>query len=213
MANSSWLKKYTKLEHLKGILQERQLYLGDPSDWEDQNDSEVIRLSSKNFGGFNLRATCLTEAVDRYHFWHVFGEREHGVCLWFEKDSLLNDVQNDPSLVADIVQYRNAEDLRRLERKSIPFTKRVQYSDEREFRILRVEQAQNTAPEKLAFSARSLRRIYLNPWLSLEDAKRKKTEISSWLGKDLGHIDVYQNRSLKQKTWIDAAAIAVGSRQ
>ena len=212
LANSSWLKKYTRLEHLKGILQERQLYLGDPKDWEDRNDSEVIRLSSTTFGGFNLRATCLTEAVDRYHFWHIFGGREHGVCLWFEKYSLLNDVENDPSLIADLVQYRNARDLSRLEPKSIPFTKRDQYSDEREFRILRVERARNVVSEKFAFSAHSLRRIYLNPWLSFAAAKRKKAEISSWLGRDLEHVHVYQNRSLRQKSWIDAAAIAVGAR-
>jgi hypothetical protein len=125
MSKSRWIKKYTKLEHLDGILQHRYLHLGPPQEWDDKNDSECIRLFSAVRGGFEIRATCLTEAVDRFHFWHVFGEREKGVCLWFDKVDLLSDVDQDASLVAGKVQYRTLQNLGTFEPRLLPFLKTI----------------------------------------------------------------------------------------
>ena len=67
-AKMQWLKKYTKLEYLQSILEERRLYLGNPKDWPDKNDSKLIQLYSGASGAFEMRATCLAEAADRFHF-------------------------------------------------------------------------------------------------------------------------------------------------
>ena len=210
-AKMQWLKKYTKLEYLQSILEERRLYLGNPKDWPDKNDSKLIQLYSGASGAFEMRATCLAEAADRFHFWAIFGECEKGVCLWFDKASLLGDIHKDQSLIADKVKYRSSNGLRKLERRLVPFAKREQYQDEREFRILRVKPARHVAADKFEFSAFSLRRIYLNPWLSRIAAEREKTKISNFLGSEFRHVKVFQNRTLRQKSWIEAAKDALST--
>lgn len=40
MPQKQWLKKYSKLDYLDGILRNRRQHLGDPSDWHNENDSE-----------------------------------------------------------------------------------------------------------------------------------------------------------------------------
>jgi len=167
MSKKHWLKKYMKLENLERTLKEKQLHLGNPTvDWDDKNDSECIRIySAKKSQGFEILGTCLTEAADRFHFWHIFGDKEKGVCLWFEKESLIKDIMTDGSLVANKVEYRRAEQLSKLKADLLPFVKREQYRDECEFRVLRVRAAQKLPTDKFSFSANSLKRIYLNSWL------------------------------------------------
>ena len=210
-AKIQWLKKYTKLEYLQLILKERQLHLGDPKDWLDKNDSKLIQLYSGASGAFEMRATCLAEAADRFHFWAIFGECEKGVCLWFDKASLLGDIRKDQSLIAENVQYLSSDGLRKLERRFVPFAKREQYQDEREFRVLRVKPTQHVAADKFEFSAFSLRRIYLNPWLSRIAAEREKTKISNLLGSEFRHVKVLQNRTLRQNSWIEEAKDALST--
>lgn len=209
MLKTSWLKKYTKLEYLADTLRKQELHLANPKkDWDDKNDSKCLDLYSDICGGFEVKATCLTEAEDRFHFWHIFGERENGVCLWFEKSSLLRDVNRDASLIAGNVNYPPVKNLKRLERRLIPFTKREQYADEIEFRILRVKAANCTAIDKFSFSPLSLKRVYLNPWLTRKDVQTEKSNVSRILGDKLAHVKVFQNRSLKQRSWIDAVSSA-----
>lgn len=210
-AKSQWLKKYTKLEYLQLILKTRHLHLGNPKCWPDKNDSKLIQLYSAASGAFAMRATCLTAAADRFHFWAIFGECEKGVCLWFDKMSLLGDIGNDQSLVAEKAQYRSPDGLRKLERRLVPFAKREQYKDECEFRILRVKPAQHVAADKFEFSASSLKRIYLNPWLSRDAVEQEKAKISKLLGSDFRHVKVFQNRTLRQKSWIEAAKDALST--
>ncbi|SPH23873.1 hypothetical protein DEA8626_02950 [Defluviimonas aquaemixtae] len=211
MPMNRWLKKYTKLEHLEPTFRALQLHLGDPKEWDDKNDSECIRIYSERFPEHEIRGTCLTEASDRFHFWHVFGERENGVCLWFERDSLIDDIKQDGSLLADKVRYRLPAELSQLELRLIPFAKRKQYRDECEFRVLRIHTNPGIDADKFSFSANSLKRIYLNPWLSPKEVKREKDRISGLLKDHLKHVRVMQNRSLKQKAWIDAVSARVGT--
>ncbi|WP_146193161.1 hypothetical protein [Maritimibacter sp. 55A14] len=211
MPKERWLKKYTKLKHLEAVLKGQQLHLGNPREWEDKNDSECIRIYSDKFLKFEVRGTCLTGAADRFHFWHIFGGRKRGVCLWFERDSLIKDIKGDASLVADKVRYRMPAGLSQLESGLIPFAKREQYRDECEFRVLRLSTPQGMPTDKFSFSANSLKRIYLNPWLSPKEVEREKVRISGLMNDQLKHVCVMQNRSLKQKAWIDAVSDAVGT--
>lgn len=207
MPHKQWLKKYTKLDYLEGILRNRHLHLGNPSDWDDKNDSEGIRLFSAGHSDFKVLSTCLTEAADRFHFWHVFGEREKGVCLWFDKERLIHDIQTDSSLIADSVLYRTPKEVAQLSANQIPFAKREQYRDESEFRVLRVQKASNTPIDKFLFSQDSLRRIYLNPWLSNNEADLAKAWITDTLEDEFGHVEVLQNRTLGSKRWLDAISL------
>lgn len=211
MSVLKWLKKYTELRFLRDLLTSKQLHLGHPRDWADKNDSKCLELCKPHFRGYDLRATCLTGAPDRFHFWYIFGKKQEGVCLWFEKDTLCGDIARDNTLKARMVNYLSARRIRDVAPCCLPFTKREQYKDECEFRVVRHRKALHPPDDKFTFCAASLKRIYLNPWLSYEQAKKKKLEISAMLGSGFEHVKVYQNRSLEQEQWIDAVRHA--SRQ
>ncbi|GIT85022.1 hypothetical protein [Roseobacter sp. OBYS 0001] len=211
MSKPKWLKKYTKLEYLPEILETRQLHLGDPKSWDDQNDAAAILMFSQRQSGFDIRGTCLTAAPDRFHFWHIFGERELGVCLWFDRERIVREFDQDHSLVSGMVRYPTRKDLFQTKPDEIAFTKREQYGDEREFRVLRVSPPVRGEPEKLKFSAYSLRRVYLNPWLSPSSVSLYKKLLRQELTGDLVHVELKQNRSLKKKDWINALAVSAGA--
>lgn len=211
MSDRDWLKKYTKLEYVIEIPRNRELHLGDPASWDDQNDAEAIRLYSKRRCNFSIKAICLTQASDRFHFWHIFGGRELGVCLWFDRKSLLQDIKQDVSLISDMVQYPPIKNLPRIRRDEIPFTKREQYRDECEFRVLRVKSAIGIAPDKLKFSPLSLRKIYLNPWLSPSSVDLHKRVFNQQLKSDFAHVELKQNRSLRMQKWIDALSASANN--
>jgi len=197
-----------KLEHLERTLQDKNLHLGNPDkDWPDRNDSKCINMySSQKNQSFPILGTCLTEASDRFHFWHIFGEKEKGVCLWFRKDKLIEDVQGDASLIFGNVQYKTTKDLIGVKAHQVPFIKRSQYEDEREFRILRISPANKTPIDKFSFSPSSLERIYLNPWLSTEGYKSEASKITRLLKNEINHVKLMQNRSLEKNEWLEAVA-------
>lgn len=203
-----WLKKYTRLEHLSSVLEKRQLHLGDPAHWDDKNDSELIQIYSHASGAVETRSACLTGAADRYHFWAVFGENTKGVCLWFDRDDLLSDIQKDQTLMAGPVQYMSASKLSKLKLRKIPFAKREQYADEQEFRVLRRYSSRGPSTDGFGFSVASLKRIYLNPWLTGKALNREKVSVWAMLEKGYKHVELYQNRTLKKQAWIEAAKSA-----
>ena len=209
MPKKRWLKKYTKLEYLEQILKEQKLHLGNPGRWPDKNDGRCIQAFSDGAGKYEILGTCLTGAKDRFHFWHVFGEQDQGVCLWFERSSLIKDIEADQSLIAREVKYLTPQKLAVLDLDWLPFAKREQYRDESEFRVLRTCAAPAMAADKFSFSPKSLSRIYLNPWLSQKQVSKEKMKVADLLGADFNHINVKQNRTLKQKAWFDAVSEVV----
>lgn len=205
---TKWLKKYTKLEYLEDILNQRQLHLASPDSWPDKNDSEAFNIyaSTKNIN--NIKCLCLTGSPDRYHFWHIFGEQEKGVCLWFCRKSLEADIERDKSLTKGDVTYLIPENANSLSIDEIPFAKRKQYCDEREYRIIRVSKSETAPDDKFRFSIASLKRIYLNPWLSTFCVNREKAHISKIFGTSKIHIKIRQNKSLESRKWITALNLA-----
>lgn len=205
---SKWLKKYTKACFLEDMLQSKTIFLGNPDDWADKNDSTLINIYKKKMRLHNIRATCLTMAADRYHFWEVFGEKEKGVCLWFDMNQLKEDILKDTNLISKPIIYLLPEKLEKCgEFKNLPFYKREQYRDEKEFRVLRKFQNKDDASNKCGFefNPRSLKKIYLNSWLSPKEYKWQYNFIKSLLVDNLSHVDLQQNKVHDYKEWIYAA--------
>ncbi len=206
MAKDDWLKKYTELKYLEGILKFQSLHLGDPACWDDKNDSAVLKNYAEKEKISAVRSTCLTNAPDRFHFWSIFGKEELGVCLWFDRELLKKDIENDKSLIASLVEYPKMKELelKKPELKKIPFLKREQYRDEGEYRIVRVYKDDPPPNDGFKFSANSLKRIYLNAWLNENEVKDQNSKINELLGVEYKHVDLKQNRVLRKKNWIDA---------
>ena len=208
------LKKYMKLEHLKDTLENKRLFLGDPNSWEDKNDAKLMELFKEARGYAAIRVTCLTASADRYHFWDIFGEKERGVCLWFDRVQLLDDISHDPNLCAGEVQYYMPESLETKTVDHLPFAKRAQYADEREFRVLRCYQKGEEVKGALRFRPSSLKGVYLNPWLSQNGGEFDmwKEQIRKWI-ESAGYgqeIEILQNKTIYYPKWIEAAKKIAG---
>ena len=195
-----WLKKYTKLKYLEGILEESSLFLGEPDSWPDKNDGEAMKLYKVGKKIQSIRATCLNMGADRYHFWEVYGGREHGVCLWFDSSLLLRDIKDDATLSHRAVHYRFSSEGRDLKLSDLPFLKRQQYSDEREYRVVRECCVAQSCSGKLKFSPKSLVRIYLNPWLDDVEVANYSNVIHS--NDEFRTVQVLQNNSLLHGGWV-----------
>lgn len=193
------------------MLTKRELHLGKPQNWQDRNDGKLLELFSTNSGCVEIRATCLTSAADRFHFWAVFGQCKKGVCLWFDKAELMQDIACDETLRSGFVRYESAKTLAQLEPAEIPFTKREQYADEREFRVMKTYSSSNPGMDGFKFSAASLKRVYLNPWLNPAEVKQEKQRLAQLLQSDLDHVEIRQNRALKNLGWIEAAKQALAA--
>lgn len=208
--NAKWLKKYTRLEYLESTLRNHELYMGDCSDWPDKNDAAGLEMFSHQTGASGIGVTCLTMATDRFHFWEIYGEREKGVCLWFDYADLVSDVERDPSLQGRQVDYYTvAKLLQQCEPRTLPFAKRGQYADEKEFRVLR-QHASAEAPSVrrgLVFRPQSLRRIYLNDWLDPTACELWKGRISAWGVGQYDHVKILSNRTLRYARWIRALQV------
>ncbi len=204
---NKWLKKYMKIEYLEKTLMNKELYLGDPEEWPDKNDSAVIEIYRAKRKIKHIRATCLTMARDRYHFWALFGEKESGVCLWFNKEKLINDITNDVNLRAKEISYYTPEQLRRkCNFSNLPFAKRKQYKDEKEYRILKELCPDSTnASNGVEFKPESLERVYFNSWLGASEFAREKSKAKIINPSLYKHVKFLQNRAHKFEKWIEAA--------
>ena len=206
--NRRWLKKYTKLKYLEDILCREALHLGDPSCWPDKNDRELIQFYLSKTDTKAIRSTCLTSAPDRYHFWAIFGEEALGVCLWFCSEELQKDIDGDKTLQQGKVIYKHQDSMGKITTEEIPFLKRKQYGDEQEFRVLRKFRDNSPQDTWFKFSPCSLKKIYLNSWLTGDSFQKEKSRVNELLVGRYAHVKLNQNRVLNHKPWIDAVKAA-----
>ncbi len=211
---TQYLKKYTPLKYLRGIIESASLFLADEekrSKWPDKNDIALIDKFIDLNNIEDLGITCMTKGADRHHFWHTADPKEQIVCLWFEENSFLEGATNDESLKKKDIEYKYINTLNSqrqiIQLPDLPFLKRKQYADEREVRIIAEypkNEHQNTA---LRFNKASLCRIYFDSKMEREEycKKRKKyRKILQSNGYD-GRIDLWQNKLLRHEGWIEAA--------
>lgn len=158
-------------------------------------------------GATSIRATCMTMSQDRYHFWNIFGGKRTGVCLWFDYNMLIEDFKSDKKLCARAVNYFTPERLaKECTLALLPFAKRSQYADEREFRIIR-EVAEKEGQIGIAFRALSLQKIYINNWLDPSEFERERVLIQRTLDDHYRHVTIHQNKVLRFHDWIQSAKL------
>ena len=117
----------------------------------------------------------------------------------------MSDLRKDQTLIVDQVQYMTPKELKDIQLNEIPFAKREQYTDEREVRVIRNYATEGPKKDGFDFSASSLKRIYLNPWLNEKAFKENKAEISAMLKGKYGRVEILQSKTLRHNGWIRAA--------
>ena len=166
------LRRYTNLAATIHLLRKKKITLLDPATWDDKVDVDFMRQCSR-WMEKPVLALCFCQGPQRYHHWRVFAGGADGVCIEFEKEWLLGNLDNkyDGLLHGDVV-YKSYADAIKEEGDvlRLPFLKRLAYKDEREYRIVRIfsEDEKPTRTQDYDIGLRCIRRITLSPWMPKE---------------------------------------------
>lgn len=161
------LKRYTNLPSLLLILQKRVITLLPPVSWDDQNDRQLMKAYASATKSKTCLALCFAQAVETYHHWRVFSPGSDGVCIIFNKEKLIaevekNDVRHGPLKYFTLRQIE--ENQPRL--IDLPFSKRQAYKDEREYRFLFESPSKTYTSKNIPITPVMIERILINPWVA-----------------------------------------------
>lgn len=212
---SSILRRYTNLAATVHLLREKKITLLDPATWDDKVDVAYMEWCSKSLRRPVL-ALCFCQGPQRYHHWRVYANGIAGVCIEFDKEWLLNnlDVKYE-GLLHGNVNYRSYAEANR-DRPDVlelPFLKRPAYKDEREYRIVRMfDEDERSAPARdYDIDIGCIRRIVLSPWMPRELCLSVKGVLMSIEG--CGGLKVARSLLIEHKAWKKFGEDAYGDQE
>lgn len=115
----------------------------------------------------SLLALCFTEAPETYHHWKVFASGSSGVCVYFYKTLLLQQLDSITGIQHRQVMYKKLVELENsnLAIKDLPFLKRYAFRDEKEYRIIFEGLSEKHDFKRFAIDTKCISQISLSPWL------------------------------------------------
>ncbi|MEK7994686.1 MAG: DUF2971 domain-containing protein [Planctomycetota bacterium] len=174
----NFLNRYTDLPALIHVLNTKCVTLLDPLTWDDKNDSYFMAEYKERHRAKTLLALCFSEADETYHHWRVFSHGSQGVCIKFDKVKFLKQFEIDNRIKHGKMRYavRSAFAAPRTIRlEELPFLKRRQYEDEREYRIVYLNKETAHQTKDYRINIDWISRITLSPWLpsAMQDAIKR----------------------------------------
>lgn len=206
----AFLRRYTNLAATIHMLKTKRITLLNPATWDDRNDAYFISEYKRLKKAKNLLALCFAESKETYHHWKVFSYGSDGICLEFDKDSLLHTFSGDPRIKHGSMEYRIIKELGADEKVSVeelPFLKRAPYQDEREYRVICVDMEQENEVESYDFDIGWIRRVTLSPWMSKALANSVKETLRSIPG--CTNLPVSRSTLVENEKWKKLALTAV----
>ncbi|WP_026867794.1 hypothetical protein [Hyphomicrobium zavarzinii] len=161
------LRRYTSLVAAIQILRQRKLTLLNPELWDDRNDVYTMRKYQEAVQARSILALCFAQQFETYHHWRVFSQGMDGVCLEFDRERLIQAFAGIPHVRHGSVEYY---ELRKLGKapptvNDLPFIKRFPYQDEKEFRIVYVDNEHLLSFKEFDVDLAAIARINLSPWM------------------------------------------------
>jgi hypothetical protein len=205
----SELKRYTELPYVLQILETRKLTLVNPSSWDDKNDSHFVQAYRDQKGYGSVLALCLTGAAQTYHHWRVFTHGASGACIYFDREKLLDWIDEDELISGRKVEYRSLAQVQRSPPalEDLPFVKRKAYEHEAEFRLLYTTRRKSVPIKSFDLPLEAINSILLNPWLPPATAAAVEDVIHRIDGCE--ELDVFRATIVKNDAWQKAAEGAV----
>lgn len=170
-----FLRRYTHLPAVLGMLRSRQLTFLSPSTWEDKNDRVFMGEYLSRKGLSTLLGVCFSQAAETFHHWKIFAPGSAGVCIEFHKQPLLDSIPKSgfrhrrvtyKKPVSLIGGYATISEL--------PFIKGWAFRDEKEYRIIFESEREAIQSHSIPLDLSCVRSITVSPWLprSLLEATR-----------------------------------------
>jgi hypothetical protein len=173
---NQYLRRYTDIPSLIGMLTYGELTLLEPATWDDKNDSYFLDQYKSKRELASVLALCFTRSSETYHHWRVFSPGPAGVCVWFKEEEVKAAVKRVPGLLMKPMTYLTVDEIRKkkLPVNRLPFVKRYPFKPEQEIRILWESSDEKKTSLHVPFPSSAIERITLSPWLhrSLADPLR-----------------------------------------
>lgn len=170
----TYLRRYTDLPALLHLLSSQQITLLDPKTWDDKNDSYFMSVYKEKNKLQTVLALCFSQAPETYHHWRVFSNGPAGVCILFDRQSLLDDLSKEAGVTTGPIEYLLLTEARtrKLMVKDLPFLKRSGYKPENEYRAIYTSSSKTLPSLPITIRLSSIRSILLSPWMhtSLSDS-------------------------------------------
>lgn len=207
MDNKS-LRRYTDIPALTYLLTKKKITLLDPKSWDDGNDSHYLSLYKKRNNLKSLLALCFTDADETYHHWRVFAGNTGGVCIRFDRATLLGAVEKQAGIRFGKVRYPTLPDLRRTkpETKDLPFIKRYAFLPENEFRVIYESGTKELAKLDITIPLACISRITLSPWAHESLSSPMKALLKSIDGCD--GLEIVRSTLIGNEEWKNIGASA-----
>lgn len=203
------LRRYTDVLSLLDMLRHNRLTLLNPSRWFDQNDARGLKIYSTMKGPGSVYALCLAEGVEQAHHWQLFAGHSHGLCIQFDREELVDFLDNLrwPVLHGPVI-YQNLSEVRArkpIELDVLPFLKRSTFKAEEEYRVVAWEDEIFAGQSyTIPMPARMIRRVTLGPTMPSSLAATLKEIAGSLDG--CGEIAFSISHLVNNESWDSAIA-------
>ena len=199
------LRRYTNLAAVIHHLHTKTITLLDPATWDDRNDAHFLQQYKSKQNAKTVLALCFTEQTDRYHYWHVFARGVNGVCIQFDKELLLNTLNEEDGFKHRLVDYKSIDYISedKPELKDLPFLKRKPYKDEKEYRIIYIDKHKTMENKPINIEISWINRITLSPWMPKALVDSTKVILKSI--DDCGELKIFHSTLTGNEKWKKAA--------
>jgi hypothetical protein len=161
------LRRYVDLPALIYLLKERKLTLLDPQSWEDRNDSYFLELYRQKLDLQTVLAACFAQGKETYHHWRVFASGTGGVCITFNRLSLMSALRSATGLRRRAITYLSLKKLGEggFEAADLPFLKRQAFEHENEYRAVYQSETKALSKLDIPIPLSCVAGITLSPWM------------------------------------------------
>ena len=201
MESPNFLRRYTELPFLIDFLATGELFLPSPRSWDDRNDSYYLEKYSELCGLEDVYALCLTEAPETYHHWKIFSSGTSGVCIVFDREKFISEIEKIDDLIVGAVQYKTIKEMRgaSIQRDELPFLKRYPYRDECEFRLFGSPKYSVNNGLRIPISKDVINQVSLSPWLPKSVVSKIKKLLKGIKG--CSRIKIYSSTLVENEQW------------
>jgi len=153
-----------------------------------------------------LLAVCFAETSETYQHWKVYSGNSSGVCIEFNKDNLLKKALKIKGFRCQKIEYLPFRgELTSVEK--LPFTKRVAFTGEDEFRIIYENEEEKINIKYLPIIPEDIIRIEINPWVNKSIYNSIVSTIRNIDG--FGNIPIRKSGILENEKWKKKADVIV----
>ena len=195
------LYRYTNLAAVIHMLRTRTLTLLDPAAWDDRNDAAFLAEYRRKKGAAAILALCFFQEQGKWHHWRGYADGMDGACVAFRTPELLSAVEVVPRVMHREVEYRTIMDAREngLAVDDLPFVKRKAYEDEKEYRVVYVDQEEDISLRPFKIDLRCVLKVVLSPRLP----KSFTTSVQQTLKtiEDCSALPVNRSTLLESEAW------------